>query len=237
MATPWGVGTAVGITVLTIGVTLVGGLFGGLLSAVVTRAGFDASAAAAVLGIVLTLSYAVLLLVVWGAARASGHTLSSAVGLGPSSVRSAMLIGLSVAVGARVIAGVYGIVLERLGVELPGQNMDPTQLLPESPVGVFFTVLLAIVIAPLVEEIVFRGVLLSALAQRWGTAVGVGVSSAVFALVHVLPFAIPPIFVLSLVLGWVFVRTRSLWPCVAAHALFNAFGVLALYALRASGAL
>jgi hypothetical protein len=145
--------------------------------------------------------------------------------------------GLTLALGARLLVGVYGALLEVLGVWLPGSDIDPTRLLPMTPLGIALTVLLACVAAPVVEEIVFRGVLLSALRDRWGSAAGIGVSSAVFALVHVVPFAVPPIFVLAIALGRLFVRTRSLWVPIAAHALFNGIGVAALYGARAAGLL
>ena len=52
---------------------------------------------------------------------------------------------------------------------------------------------------------------------------------------HVSPYAIPPIFVLALVLGWLFVRTRSLTVCIVAHSVFNGLGLAAFYALKSIG--
>ena len=61
-------------------------------------------------------------------------------------------------------------------------------------------------------------------------------SSALFAGMHVSPYAHPrPVFVLALVLGWLFVRTRSLTVCIVAHSVFNGVGLAALYALKSVG--
>jgi membrane protease YdiL (CAAX protease family) len=82
----------------------------------------------------------------------------------------------------------------------------------------------AIVIAPLVEELIFRGVFLSALrGPTQGHWLGIIGSSAIFALLHIAqPQAVVPLFTLGLVLGFVRVWTGRLWPCILLHMLFNA---------------
>ena len=98
-------------------------------------------------------------------------------------------------------------------MKVPEQELDPTRLLGSSPLGIALTFALACVLAPIAEEVVFRGALLSAFRSRWGDATAIALSALAFALVHVSPFVIPPIFVFALILGWLFVRTRSLWVC------------------------
>ncbi|MDH3584508.1 MAG: CPBP family glutamic-type intramembrane protease, partial [Phycisphaerae bacterium] len=89
-------------------------------------------------------------------------------------------------------------------------------------------VAVAVIGAPLVEEIVFRGLLQTALRharivlRRWGVIV---VASAVFTGIHVGAadwHAMPALFVLSLGLGFLYERTGSLWAPILMHALFNA---------------
>lgn len=80
--------------------------------------------------------------------------------------------------------------------------------------------------APLVEEIVFRGVLYSGLRKRVGTAWGAALVIAIFAAIHVPQYlpnvaAITTILVLSSVLTIVRARTGRLLPCVAIHFFFN----------------
>lgn len=85
---------------------------------------------------------------------------------------------------------------------------------------------LATFTAPLVEEIVFRGVLYSALRKRFGVGWGATVVILIFAAIHVPQYlpnvaAISAILLLSSVLTLVRARTGKLLPCVAIHFFFN----------------
>ena len=81
----------------------------------------------------------------------------------------------------------------------------------------------AVVLAPVVEEFLYRGVLLSALVRGTGAIAALVVSSALFALVHAPaePQAVVPLFFLGMALAYAAYRTRSLVAPVLAHALFN----------------
>jgi hypothetical protein len=78
--------------------------------------------------------------------------------------------------------------------------------------------LVAAVLAPIVEETLFRGLLLQRWATKWGTRRAVIVSSALFAVGHV---ELLGHFVFGLVMCALYLRTRSLWVPIATHALNN----------------
>ncbi len=78
-----------------------------------------------------------------------------------------------------------------------------------------------VVVAPLTEELLFRGLILRGFMQRYGTVPAVLLSTLLFALVHVNPYQFASAITMGVFLAWLFVRTRSLWPCIIAHALFN----------------
>ena len=97
--------------------------------------------------------------------------------------------------------------------------------------------LLAVLTAPLVEEVVYRGVLYSALERRRGWVTGVVVVTLLFALVHVpqyreSPAALAAILSLSLVLTLLRSATGLLLPCVATHMIFNGVQAVLLLATR-----
>jgi glutamate-5-semialdehyde dehydrogenase len=86
--------------------------------------------------------------------------------------------------------------------------------------------LLAVVVAPMIEEVLFRGIILRGLLGRWNTWAAIFMSAALFTLMHFNPAQAPIAFALGSVLGWLYVRTRSLGVCVLGHALNNASAYL-----------
>lgn len=78
----------------------------------------------------------------------------------------------------------------------------------------------AAIAAPLAEEMLFRVTLQGWLSERLPGSAAVGLTAVMFALVHGWRDALP-LIPLSLILGYLFHRTRSYWGCVLTHALFN----------------
>jgi membrane protease YdiL (CAAX protease family) len=89
------------------------------------------------------------------------------------------------------------------------------------------SLLLLAVLAPLVEELVFRGLLYGWLAGRWGKNVGWIVSSLAFAAAHTEPAHIVLVFPLGLLFGWLRQRTDSLLPSLVAHIANNGLALVA----------
>ena len=77
------------------------------------------------------------------------------------------------------------------------------------------------VLAPLVEEFVCRGWLMPAVLEKWRPAWAIVFTALVFALMHLNPWQFFYAMYLGAWLGWIFVRTRSVWPCVVGHAVSN----------------
>jgi membrane protease YdiL (CAAX protease family) len=93
--------------------------------------------------------------------------------------------------------------------------------------SLFFT---AVIVAPVAEELLFRGIILRGLLGRFKPWMAISLSAMLFALMHMNPWQTVPQFGLGLVLGWFYLRTRSLWPCIAGHALNNLLFVVAVCA-------
>ena len=87
-------------------------------------------------------------------------------------------------------------------------------------------VVLTVLVAPIVEELFFRGFLLHRWARRWSTATAVVASSALFAVLHGEWIGH---FLFGIVMAALYLRTRRLWMPIAAHAINN--GIVALVAL------
>lgn len=94
--------------------------------------------------------------------------------------------------------------------------------------------LLVVCVAPFVEELVFRGVLLSGLASRMPIGWAMLASAVVFGCVHLPDFKfawypVPALIILGLASAWLRVRTRSLWPSITLHATNNFIAALAWF--------
>ena len=88
--------------------------------------------------------------------------------------------------------------------------------------------LLIVVAAPISEEVFFRGIVFNAWWREYGYWRALLGSSLIFAAFHFSLFAFVPIFLLALVLGYVYSRTRSLLTVIAIHATFNAISTAIL---------
>ncbi|HYU56558.1 MAG TPA: type II CAAX endopeptidase family protein [Actinomycetota bacterium] len=121
-------------------------------------------------------------------------------------------------------------------VEVYGREEDQgvvDQLKDARGVGLALFVVAVLVLAPVAEELLFRGVLLRALLRRTSPGWAMFVSAAVFALVHPLGdpeigsvIAVPAVLTLGLVSGYQAIRTGNLSRSICLHAGFNLLTVL-----------
>ncbi|NMA25416.1 MAG: CPBP family intramembrane metalloprotease [Clostridiales bacterium] len=87
----------------------------------------------------------------------------------------------------------------------------------------------ALIVAPVAEEVIFRGVILSRLSRSMPAAVAAGVSSVLFAVVHGNIVWMSYTFVLGLVLCYVCIKYRSVIASIVVHFIFNLVGVISNY--------
>ena len=114
----------------------------------------------------------------------------------------------------------------------------PVQDLVEQASGpkALILILVAVVCAPLVEELFFRGLLLRSLQRRLGTGWAVAISSVLFGLSHPQPLETGAVVIVmagltafAVVLALLAVRTGRLGASIVAHAGFNAISLLFAY--------
>ena len=79
----------------------------------------------------------------------------------------------------------------------------------------------AVVIAPLAEEIIDRGIILKGLLAHYTQNRAIVWSAILFCLIHLNPWQFPAAFILGLIFAWWVVQTGSLWPAILGHALNN----------------
>lgn len=114
--------------------------------------------------------------------------------------------------------------------EVPDQH--PFLEMMESDVGMAvlsLIVLTAVILAPIVEELQFRVVILGGIAQLGRSRLGLGVSSVLFAFAHGFPDSIA-LLPLAFALGYTYLRRRSYITVMMVHFLFNAFNMVLAFA-------
>ncbi len=111
----------------------------------------------------------------------------------------------------------------RAAWEWLGLPIQPSQRLLSWPIPLWLDAILMVTLFPLVEEFVFRGLLISWL-RRFGFVAAAAISTALFAAIH-LPVTVHGWLYFAMIgalLCVVRYRTGSVWWCVAAHATYNA---------------
>lgn len=89
--------------------------------------------------------------------------------------------------------------------------------------------LVVCILAPLAEEVIFRGAVLRTMLEHWeGNKrwTAITISALLFALAHMNPAQMPHAFLLGLLIGWLYERSRSLIPCVVLHCANNTIAYL-----------
>jgi hypothetical protein len=143
------------------------------------------------------------------------------------------------------IALVIGVVLVMFGIELALSRLLPNsnntqfdQLLRVSATVRLLVAAMAVLTAPIVEEVVYRGVLYSGLRKKIGISASVIAVTLLFAAVHVPQYwgawgSLTGLTILSLTLTVIRARSKSILPCVAVHLAFNSVG--AVFIVLSSG--
>lgn len=90
-------------------------------------------------------------------------------------------------------------------------------------------ILSAVIFAPILEEILLRGIILDGLLKRYSPTKAIVWSAIIFGVMHLNPVQAVGAFILGIALGWLYYRTRSLWPCIFLHFVNNGIGSLALF--------
>ena len=137
----------------------------------------------------------------------------------PTSRRAFVLPWLAL-LGSLVFTGVYSSVVAAAEVDWLLPPPVPGSLLGEG-LDRLLNILVIGLLGPFVEEVFFRGFVLAGLTRSLGVGRAVVVSSALFGISHGAIGVIIPVFVTGLLLSWLYVKTKSVWPPVLAHSAQN----------------
>jgi len=156
--------------------------------------------------------------------------LAVIVAVAPLGKAAFPALGLRPANWKYPVLGAFGtlflsVAVSQIGIE--PQGMKQVIEVVREPHELILSLLLLSVLAPIVEELVFRGLLYGWIAGRWGGTAGLVVSSLAFAAAHWEPAHIILVLPLGFLFGWLRRRTDSLLPSLFSHIVNNGFALLA----------
>ncbi|KAH7515936.1 hypothetical protein FEM48_Zijuj10G0081200 [Ziziphus jujuba var. spinosa] len=158
----------------------------------------------------------------------------------PFSLQKGWLLWAGIGlVGALTAIALTGAATSLFSGESPQRETDAlVKLLPligSSTISTACLLGITGVLAPILEETVFRGFFMVSLTKWVPTPIAVVISAAVFALAHLTPGEFPQLFVLGAALGFSYAQTRNLLTPITIHALWNSGVILLLTFLQLQG--
>lgn len=140
-----------------------------------------------------------------------------------------MFVGLGMCTLGNYCSAIFKLITENLFSSTPtGAPSDVTSASQISFVGFLVSVVSTAVVPALAEEFAIRGVVMQSL-RKYGDKFAVVISALVFSIIHGNFEQIPFAFVVGLALGYVVIRTNSIWAGVLLHFLNNFWAVCSEY--------
>ncbi len=112
---------------------------------------------------------------------------------------------------------VFSLIVPDFLFDILEDNMSTSSFMASTTIPSF---LLVVLVAPIVEELVFRATLLQKLRVRFGTVAGILISSAIFSLIHMNSGMIGH-FTMGVFLSIFYLKTKNIWVPILCHALNN----------------
>ena len=125
----------------------------------------------------------------------------------------------------------WNIVVTPLGEYIPDFGNNQTESIVQSGV---YSVITAIVIAPFIEEFLFRGIFQNNFRKVFGPFWAIIIAAAIFALSHIYPLQVLTAFGAGLILGAIYSKTQSLSAVVLIHVIYNGL-IYCLYIVTPKG--
>lgn len=169
---------------------------------------------------------------IWFLVRQQGWRWPEAFGFRVAP-RHAILLGLTVAFASLPVGFglnfALSVIAERLNFHLPAQDAVLIVRLAESWPDRIALAIVTVVLAPLAEEALFRGIAFPTLRRYSSARLAMWGSSLAFAIIHFNALTFIPLLLLSVALTWLYQRTGNLLASIACHAMFNAINFVLLF--------
>jgi len=152
----------------------------------------------------------------------------------PSSWLYVILVSVALGIVLRIARWgglIAGISFGWLGLEDIGQGDGPRFWIAcPAPKTAALSILVVVLLTPLIEEVIHRGLILRSLLSR-GRWIAISMSAALFAVVHI-PSTMPTALVFGVIAALQTLNSGILWPAIITHATYNLVAFLDWHCLR-----
>ncbi len=126
-----------------------------------------------------------------------------------------------------IISFAYVFVMNSVfGIEAPASKIEV--LVKNQSISNNILLIVVAFIGPVIEEVFFRGFLYSAFKKNWGVLPALLLSSVLFSIVHLQLYSFVPLMIIGWLLAYIFEKTKSLFPAIFLHGVYNLILILIL---------
>ena len=129
--------------------------------------------------------------------------------------------------GAHILLEIVSIWMDKF-LPAPAWFWEMFSKIFDSDFGWWGAFLKVAIIAPVVEELIFRGLIFQGFRRNYNGFIAVFMSALLFALFHLNPWQFPATFLLGLLLGWIMLRTNSILLAILGHSINNSMVLLTI---------
>ena len=153
-----------------------------------------------------------------------GHINSQVIGfVGPTKVQ--MLFSFLLVTINLIFIYIYAVLIMTLGADVLMPTIVPSDILGQG-LMIYVNLITICLFVPLVEEFFFRGFLFNILMHKFNLIYAMLISSGVFAIAHGSLGLVVPIFFSSMMLSFLYYKSKTIWAPVMTHSLQNLLVVI-----------
>ena len=135
-------------------------------------------------------------------------------------------MGIYYWIACLVIIGLWGWMLEILKLDFLLPPNTAKEVLNLAFENIFITIILVSMIAPICEEVFFRGFLINGLERKFNLKICLLISSGIFSIFHIHIGSLFPTFILGICLGLLYIKSKSIYPSIFIHSIHNFLAVI-----------
>jgi membrane protease YdiL (CAAX protease family) len=120
----------------------------------------------------------------------------------------------------------WGIIVEYSNIDALKNSNYSEEIVNALNYNYFSVFILACIVAPISEEIIFRGFILKIIRKKYNIQIAIVVNSILFGLIHIEPSAVVPATILGFALSFIRIKAKSVFASIIIHSMHNLFALV-----------